>query len=533
MEEVNFSNLNLVTSIGIGGGDLYYISNFLLDLGIIVSGFDIRRSERTDMLEKRGVNIEYRNPKGKLPRSDLIIYSDSLPDLLINQMMEENDSLRFIEVGDFKRLLIEKKESNTLSDREIAAIKSSDVLPLYDLDLSSIKLIGVTGTDGKTTVSSMIYHILSRLGYKPGMINTLGIKIGDENIETGFHVTTPSSQEIKEALLKMQEEKCTHVILECTSQGLFMGRLAGIKFDIAVFTNIKSDHLGYHKSWDRYLYSKSLLIRENLKEGGTVILNSDDEKTLEYLKDLSPNSLLYSIRSEVDVYASDIKESFEGLSFSFGKHTRNIPILGRYNISNALASVASLEPLGIEKEKSMLVLDDFRTVDGRMNVLQRKPFTVIVDFAHTPNGLLSVLQTLENIKAPKSKLILVFGCAAKRDEYKRPVMGSYAKQYADITILTAEDSRTEDLREINNQIEKGWQEYNIDADRKLVRFDDETQNVKGRRDAIKEALSRAHEGDIVLITGKGHEKSLCFGTREFPWNDIEETRKLLKEFKHN
>ncbi len=533
MNSFRINDIKSVISIGVGGGDLYYVSKLFFLLGVEIIGYDIAKSTRTIDLESLGIQIFYRNPEEKLPSSDLIVYSDSLPDSVLKRIKDENKGGNFLEVGKLKRELILLLESKSSSKKELDAINNSGIFPLYNFNPKGMRLIGVTGTDGKTTVVSMLFHMLSKLGFKPGMISTVGAKIGNQNIDMGLHVTTPSSQDILKTLQLMLKRGCTHVIIECTSQGLYMGRLAGLKFDVVAYTNIKRDHLGYHKTWNRYANAKSLLIKENLKAGGKVILNRDDKKGYRYLVPYAKGSSSYSLSSELSekdsIVASHIEESISGVSFIVDGRKYFIPIIGRYNVSNALAAVSALEALGINKEDSLSVLKEFPVVLGRMNILQKEPFTVIVDFAHTPNGLLNALRTVNRLKKNKGRIILVFGCAAKRDEYKRPIMGRYAKKYADITILTAEDCRAESLKEINNQIEKGWNLFKIDKKRELIRFDDDKHDVKVRRDAIKKAFSLVKEGDIVLITGKGHERSLCFGLEEFAWNDIEEVREIISK----
>lgn len=531
MESVKLKHIRKVICLGIGGGDLFYVAKFLFTLGKTVIGYDISESLRTKDLESLGIKISYKNPQGKLPNSNLVIYSDSLSDSLLNKIKNLNNDITFCEVGEYKRNLLNSFQNRELTEDEERVLLETNMFPLFNIDLEGIRLIGVTGTDGKTTVVSMLYHILLKLGYNPGMISTIGMRIGHSKQDIGLHVTTPSSHTIFKSLLLLKKKKCTHVIIECTSQGLYMGRLAGLKFDTVVYTNIKREHLGYHKSWNRYADAKSLLIRENLRKEGVVVLNLDDVKGVRYLERFAKNKLYYSIKNrkltEGLLLAKDVKESSEGISFNLSELDVNIPILGKYNISNALAAISTLKSLGIVETKSAPLLKDFVPVEGRMNILKSEPFKVIVDFAHTPNGLLNALKSIRKITTPGKNVILVFGCAAKRDEYKRPVMGSYAKRYANITILTAEDCRSESLKEINNQIAEGWKSTNIKKNRELIRFDNDKINVVVRRDAIKKALSLAHPGDTVLITGKGHEKSLCFGLKEYEWNEIKEVENLI------
>ncbi len=531
MKQVDIDNIKNVICLGIGGGDVYYIAKFFFFLGKDIKGFDIRESKKTKDLEDFGVKIFYKNPSGKLPLADLVVYSDSLADSLINKIKEKNRNTFFIEAGELKRYLLNLFQSNDLNSKQIEALVKCDMFPLFNFDSGEMKLIGITGTDGKTTVVSMLYHLLSKLSYNPGMISTVGMYIGKDKDDIGFHVTTPSSHSILESLELMKQKGCTHAIIECTSQGLYMGRLAGLKFDAVAYTNIKREHLGYHKSWKRYVDAKSLLIRENLKERGYAVLNIDDTRGYKYLNRFNGKKLYYSMKKNLTgvgnlLKARNIGESVKGISFEVSNQKINIPILGKYNVSNSLAAMSVLKALGIDEKDSAPLFQDFPTVEGRMNILQREPFKVIIDFAHTPNGLLNALKSVRKITGENNKIILVFGCAAKRDEYKRPVMGRYAKRYADITILTAEDCRSESLKKINDQIEKGWKEFKIAKKRDLIRFDNDKENVSVRRRAIQKALSLAKDGDTALITGKGHEKSLCFGLVEYPWSDIEETKKI-------
>lgn len=461
MINLNLQNFKNVICIGIGGGDVYYIAKLFLLLNVKVSGFDIQKSARTADLEKLGASIKYENPHSELEQCDFVIYSDSLPDKVIKDIIDSNPDKTFIEVGMFKNELIQKFEDKLLSEEVQNAFINSGIAPLYSFESENMKIIAVTGTDGKTSVVSMIYHMLTSLHKKCGMISTVMAKVGSEDIDTGLHVTSPSSQDLFKYLTLMKEKGCEFVVLETTSQGLFMGRLAGLKVDTAVYTNITQDHLGYHKTLENYANAKALLVTKHLKPEGNVILNVDDPKSFEVINQLTKNPSYYSIRdTQIDLpevtRASDIQETSDGLDFLVEGKKYWLPVLGRYNISNALAAALSLKSFGINLHNSLETLTTFKPVEGRMNVLQTKPVTIIVDFAHTPNGLLNALKTAKKLVKEYNKLITVFGCAAKRDEYKRPIMGGYAKKYSDITILTAEDCRNEGLKVINDQIEKGW-----------------------------------------------------------------------------
>ncbi len=522
---MEYRGIENVTILGIGGKGAFYIAKYLLLLGKKVYGYDLRSSERTSELESLGATITYSNPNsGERFSTDAYIYSNDLPRKLQASIAKDNEGIHSLEVGQLYHQMVEDYESGILSSLESKAFEDSNIAPLYKIDQSKMKYIAVTGTDGKTTTCTMIYHILKGAGFKPAMVTTVAAKIGENDIDTGFHTTTPSSQEIFELIKKAEKEDCTHIVLETTSHGLSQGRLMGLKFDAVAYTNITEEHLDYHKSWGNLAQAKSLLISKHSKENSVVILNCDDERAFNLLSKLH-NYKSYGIENDADLMASNILEDTSGLSFVVNGENINLPILGRYNVSNFLAAsllLMSLEDIKIESIAKYI--GDFKTIKGRMEVIQKDPYFVIVDYAHTPNALENALQSAR--KLTRGRIIHVFGSAGHRDFYKRPIMGRVSNENADITILTAEDPRLESLKEINDQIESGYKEGG-NKDGEIYRFDDDQSNVKVRIDAIKKALELAKNGDLVIITGKAHENSLCFGQTEYDWNDIEQVKKLL------
>ncbi len=527
-----------VTIIGIGGELTQRIAIYLHLLGKTIVGYDQSKSKVTRSIENLGIFIHYGNPVCIL-ETDLVIYSSAIPINVVSRIQNNYEkrhkrSIPIIESGAFVHDLLTQKEQGLLTKKENTALIRSSLAPLYSLDVSGIKMIGVTGTDGKSTVCEMIFFALSQMGYQVGLISTLGCRIGKELLSTGLHTTTTSQQKLFSLLETMKRKKCTHIIVECTSQGLFMGRLTPLKFDIAVFTNITRDHFNYHYNWKSYTEAKALLITKHLKQEGSLILNKDDSKSYEYLSLIKKPTFSYSINpknlrmSEDVITAKPLPLRTENVYSYKGKEYR-LQIIGTYNISNALATAATLQVLGVPVEETLIQLSAFPGLRGRMQVLQSTPFTVIIDFAHTSNALKKALITARSLLHSKGRLILVFGCASQRDDGKRLLMGKIAKKYADVTILTAEDPRQECLKAINDQIVYGWNEVVFSNNRSLIRFDDDREKVAIRRKAIQKALSLATGGDVVLITGKGHENSLCFGTREYSWSDIRETKGLLKK----
>ncbi|HOY46342.1 MAG TPA: UDP-N-acetylmuramyl-tripeptide synthetase [Candidatus Dojkabacteria bacterium] len=420
---------------------------------------------------------------------------------------------------------------------------------VYAFPQKKLKLIGVTGTDGKTTTTLMIYHILKANGFNVAYLSTISAKIGDKELDTGFHVTTPDPWMVPRYLKMMVDAKSEYVVIESTSQGLAQNRLWGLQFEAAAITNIKSDHLDYHGTWENYALAKASLI-EQVKKGGTVALNKDDTKSAEFLKeflvDVSEDEIKQLWYGKEDL--TDVKSSFEGLEFTYNKVGFKLPLIGKYNLENALAAINVCKKY-IPLSKISEALATIPTPLGRMQVMQTKPFKVIIDFAHTPHALESALNSIREIDND-ARLIVVFGCAGKRDKDRRN-MGKVASQMAQLVILTAEDPRDEDLKDINNEIfsravnaqlvarfdghnqidvtKLSKQIEDISASGKIpfVAFDE--NSVNSRHDAIKTAISLAKPADIVFITGKAHERSLAFGNIEHPWNEQEEVNKVLED----
>lgn len=523
---MNRYEVSSVSIAGIGGSGAYYIAQFLILCGVEVYGYDLKKSKRTEELEDMGAIIKYENPSEAF-ETNYYIYTHNMPSKLIKKIKSLNPDIDGYEVGEMYKNIINDYEDDLLSENQKEAFLESNLAPLYSLDLDDIRLIGITGTDGKTTSCSMIYHILRENGYKPALISTVSAIIGDEEIDTGFHTTTPTSQELFNLLVKAKEAECTHIVLEATSHGLEQGRVAGLKFDSVGYTNVTNEHLDYHKTYENYLAAKSLLIKDHSKPNSVILLNMDD-RSYEYLNSIAlGRSIEYSTRNkEADIYSTNIDDS-DGLKFKLHTNSRStgihIPIFGRYNVSNFLLSCGICMNEGIEVEDIAGSIQDFTTVKGRMELIQSEPFKVFIDFAHTPNSIYEALSSVR--KLTEGKIVHVFGCAGLRDATKRFDMGKVSNELADVSIITAEDPRTEELEEINDEIERGWNAGQGEGE--LMRFDDDSINADVRRNAIKRALDIAKEGDTVIITGKAHEKSLCFDDTEYDWNDIEETKKLL------
>lgn len=405
----------------------------------------------------------------------------------------------------------------------------------FDNPSQKLKVIGITGTEGKTTTSNLLSHILNQSGYKTGLISTIGAKIGDQTYDTGLHVTNPDAVPLQELLAKMAEKNCQYAVLETTSIGIDQERVAGVSYFMGVLTNITHDHLDYHKTIENYKESKAKLFRKV----GIAILNKDDS-SFEYIKNqLRPNSkcLSYSIRETADFQAENICLTPEGTEFDVAGEIIHFKtqLLGLYNVSNSLAAIASARTAGIPWKNIQDALSTFQTPEGRLEIINLgQNFNVFVDFAHTPNALEKVLQTLKEVKPKDTKLIAVYGAAGERDAVKRPAMGKAGAKFADITIFTEDDPRSENVDDIIKLMEKGA----IKEGAKKVEANSTLENytnsnvycIESKREkAIRLAMRTAQKGDTVVLLGKGHEKSLAVKGQEIPWSDQKVAKDALSK----
>lgn len=369
----------------------------------------------------------------------------------------------------------------------------------YRFPSRELKVIGVTGTDGKTTTVNLIYHILKTTGKKVSMISSVNAQIGDKTYDTGFHITTPDPFMIQKFLRQAVNNGSEFFILETTSHALDQNRVFGVSYEIGVLTNVTHEHLDYHKTYKNYVATKAKL----LQKAKFAITNIDD-KSFTLIKNLVDSGKLttYGIR----------KGEIIPQTLPF---TTNLP--GEYNQYNCLATIAVSRKLGIPGDQIRKALISFKPVIGRMETVYDKDFKIIIDFAHTPNALNEVLKTVR--PTVSDRLIHVFGSAGLRDVTKRPMMGGVSDEFADISILTAEDPRTENVNDIIAQIKTGFKKH-------------KPLEIPDRQEAIDYAIGIASPGDTTIITGKSHEKSMCFGKKEYPWSDFDAVKKALKGTNH-
>jgi len=362
-----------------------------------------------------------------------------------------------------------------------------------------MKVIGVTGTDGKTTTSSLIYHILNCAGEKAALITSVSAIIDKKNYNIGFHVTTPRIFALRSYVKKARNLNAKYFVLEVTSHALDQHRVFGIKYDVGVLTNVTHEHLDYHKSYENYVMAKAKL----LKMSKIAIINKDDRsyKLISNFKFLASNLRTYGMGKDADINPKN---------FSF-----KTQLLGDFNKHNVLAAISACKALGIKDSKIREGVRTFISPKGRTDLVYDKNFRIMIDFAHTPNSFEQILRTLR--PDVKGKLIHVFGSAGLRDVEKRPVMGKISSLYADIIILTSEDPRSESVDEITKEIGSG-------IERKKVRI----MKISDRKEAIETAVKMAQKGDFVLLTGKAHEKSMNYGQGEVPWDEYEVVKNALQ-----
>lgn len=416
---------------------------------------------------------------------------------------------------------------------EMRAVLAYMAAALHNFPARKLRVIGVTGTDGKTTTSSMIHHLLIKAGIRAGMISTVNALIGDQHLDTGFHVTTPDAPDIQRYMHMMVEAGMTHCVLECTSHGLAQGRVIAADIDVAVITNITHEHLDYHGSLEAYVQAKGKLIealattpRKRIGNPRVAILNKDDEHYA-YAKRLAPGKFFsYSRLNEADIWADDIDNKPEQLAFTahIGTTQQRVfcPMIGLFNVSNILAALcATVQGLGLDFKTATKNIASLAIVPGRMEVINlSQDFTAIVDFAHTPNALARSLETIRLMSS--GKLIAVYGSAGLRDREKRRMMPKVSIKGADISVLTAEDPRTESLDAILEDMAQAAIEAGGVEGKDFFRVPD-------RGEAIRQAIAMAEPGDTVVALGKGHEQSMCFIDTEYPWDDRIAMRAALAE----
>ncbi len=398
--------------------------------------------------------------------------------------------------------------------KDVRAFLGELVHNYYNHPSESVRLVGVTGTNGKTTVSTLLFQLFSAFGYKCGLISTVENRIAEEVIPATH--TTPDVVNLHKLIAKMRDEKCDFIFMEVSSHAVDQQRIAGLKFEGALFTNISHDHLDYHGTMKNYIYAKKLFF-DHLSSDAFALVNNDDKNGSVMLQNTKAKRLTYGLRTMSDYKVKVIESSVQGLHLKINDREAYFRLIGEFNAYNlALVYGAAME-LGMESDNILALLSGLRGAEGRFDQIIDKNTGKcgIVDYAHTPDALENVLETIKKVNHSNAEVITVIGCGGDRDATKRPIMAKVACKWSDKVILTSDNPRSEDPESILDEMEAGLDQ---DDKKKMIRIAD-------RHQAIKTAVMISKNEDIILIAGKGHETYQEIKGQKYPFDD----KKILKE----
>lgn len=379
----------------------------------------------------------------------------------------------------------------------------------YDNPSSKLKLVGITGTNGKTTTTTLLHQLFSNLGYACGLISTIKYVIGQKEY-TSTH-TTPDQVRLNELLAQMVAEGCEFCFMEVSSHAVDQKRIAGLDFKVAGFTNITHDHLDYHKTFDAYIKAKKQFF-DLLPSDAKAVVNRDDKNGLVMIQNTKAKTFTFGLLNDTDFKAKILENEFSGLHLNIDGHEFWSKLIGGFNAYNLLLVYAVATLLDQDKMAVLTGLSNINAVEGRFQYFRSKSnITAIVDYAHTPDALKNVLTTIENIRTKNENVITVIGCGGDRDAQKRPIMAGIACTMSNKVILTSDNPRSEDPNEIIAQMKKGVEPQDF---KKVL-------SITDRNEAIKTACSLANPGDIILVAGKGHEKYQEIKGEKLPFDDVE------------
>ena len=384
----------------------------------------------------------------------------------------------------------------------------------YDFPSEDVKLIGVTGTNGKTTIATLLFQLYSKIGYKTGLISTVEIKIADRVIPATH--TTPDVINLNRLIRQMVDEDCTYIFMEVSSHAIDQRRIEGLTFNAGLFTNMSRDHLDYHKTFKEYIWAKKKFF-DHLPSDAFTLVNMDDKRGEVMIQNTKASKKSYALKSHADYKAKIISNEINGLQMIVDDVEAHFQLVGEFNGYNLLLVYACAVELGEDKNNVLTLLSAIKGAEGRFEKISNEHLGIhgIVDYAHTPDALSNVLSTIDRVKAQNSRIITVVGCGGDRDRGKRSVMARIATEYSYLAIFTSDNPRSEDPEKILDDMDHGLGE---DADLIRVRISD-------RRKAIAYAVDQAKKGDVILIAGKGHEKYQEINGKKFPFDD----KKILRE----
>lgn len=387
----------------------------------------------------------------------------------------------------------------------------------YDNPSEKIKLVGVTGTNGKTTIASLLYQLFKKAGYKVGLLSTVKIMVDTEEFKATH--TTPDSLTLNYYLDQMVQEGCEFCFMEVSSHGIHQKRTAALQFAGGIFTNLSHDHLDYHNTFAEYRDVKKSFF-DYLPKSAFAISNSDDKNGVVMLQNTKAKKITYALKSYADYKAQILENQLSGLLLKINDNEVWVKLIGSFNAYNLLAIYAVAVELGIEQFEALRLLSELESVSGRFQfIVSDSKITAIVDYAHTPDALENVLQTIENIRTKNEQLITVVGCGGDRDKTKRPVMANIASTLSDKSIFTSDNPRTENPESIIQEMEKGVEPQNFKK----------TISILDRKQAIKTACQLANPNDIILIAGKGHETYQEINGVKYDFDDLQIVTELLQQ----
>ena len=379
----------------------------------------------------------------------------------------------------------------------------------YDQPSTKMKLVGVTGTNGKTTTATLLFNLFRSIGKKSGLLSTVKNQIGGEVIPSTH--TTPDAVEINKLLAQMVDGGCKYCFMEVSSHAIHQHRIAGLEFDIAIFSNISHDHLDYHKTFEEYIKAKKLFF-DQLSSEAIALVNSDEKHGQTMVLDTRAKVKTYGLKTMADFKCKILENTFSGLLLSLDGQEMWSKLIGSFNAYNLLVVYSTAILLGEEKIQTLTSVSALQSVEGRFQYFKSAQGVIaIVDYAHTPDALKKVLDTIGDIRNGKEKVITVAGCGGNRDKEKRPVMAKIAARLSDQVILTSDNPRNENPEVILNEMKMGLEGTDL---RKVLAITD-------RAEAIKTACALAQEGDIILVAGKGHEKYQEIAGVKHPFDDKE------------
>lgn len=398
------------------------------------------------------------------------------------------------------------------NSRHASALAAAD---FYGNPSRELTLVGITGTNGKTTTVTLLYNLFRGLGYKCGLLSTIANYVGDKCLETAN--TTADPLTINELMRQMVDEGCKFCFMEVSSIGMEQERVAGLKFKAGIFSNLTHDHLDYHKTFAEYLRCKKLFF-DTLPSDAFAITNIDDKNGMVMVQNTKAKVVTYSCRSLADHTCRIIEESFDGMQLRIDGKEIWTRLIGQHNAYNLLAIYTTAVIVGADPEEALIQLSRLESAKGRLETMRGpRKLSVIIDYAHTPDALENVLKTLRDI-GPKQHIICLFGCGGDRDKTKRPEMAAVSEKYADRIFVTSDNSRTEKTEDILEDIRKGF------SNKGLAK----ALFISDRKEAIRTAITLAPEGSVILLAGKGHETYQIIGTEHRHFDEREIVNEVFK-----